>query len=88
METSNAIIAVASGSPDPQSADINTPDVSVTEMWNESQLEILRNYEKYHLEMVQFFVNLKRDGPGIWDEPKKPKDNYKLLLGKEKATKN
>ena len=85
METSDAIIAVASGSPEPPYADINTPDVSVTDVWSESDLQILRNYEKYHLEMVQFFVNLKRDGPGIWDEPKKPKDNYKLLLEKGKG---
>jgi hypothetical protein len=85
METSDAIIAATSGSPEPQSADINTPDVSVTDIWSESNLQILRNYEKYHSEMAQFFVNLKKDGPGIWDEPKKPKDNYKLLLGKGKG---
>ena len=43
MENSDAIIAVGCGSPEPQSADVNTPDMSVTDMWSESELRVIED---------------------------------------------
>ena len=52
---------------------------------NQSFRSLKIRYAIHYEEMINFFHNLKRDGPSVWNEPKKPKANYKLLLGKQKG---
>ena len=78
----------ASGSPEPPSMDIDTPEGSVADTetypWSEKDQKIIQAYKQYHEDMYYYFVSIERDGPGAAEEPKKPRSDYKSLLGEEK----